>query len=68
MTADCVPDRVSAAESQPFLAQNGLMMLEFGDGQEEALREIFGPPRWLVEAVEEDYSRRPRIVIVRRGF
>jgi methylase of polypeptide subunit release factors len=39
-------------------------MLEFGDGQADAIRSIFETQNWVVEAVKEDYSRRPRIVVV----
>ena len=42
-------------------------MVEFGDGQAEALREIFSDKKWIVEAVEEDYSHRPRILMARVG-
>ncbi len=52
-----------AREAAPWLKPGGKLMLEFGDGQADALRELFSAPRWLVEAVEEDYSRRPRILV-----
>jgi methylase of polypeptide subunit release factors len=41
-------------------------MLEFGDGQAEEIRAIFTGEKWIVEAVREDYSQRPRILIARR--
>jgi methylase of polypeptide subunit release factors len=39
------------------------MMLEFGDGQADAVRKIFETEKWIVEAVKEDYSQRQRILI-----
>jgi release factor glutamine methyltransferase len=56
-----------AAECAPFLKPDGRVMLEFGDGQAEGLREIFQRQLWIVEAVEEDYSHRPRIMVARRA-
>jgi methylase of polypeptide subunit release factors len=41
-------------------------MLEFGDGQAEAIREMFGREKWIVEALHEDYTHRPRIAVVKR--
>jgi methylase of polypeptide subunit release factors len=40
-------------------------MLEFGDGQAEAIRKILETEKWIVEAVKEDYSHRARILIAR---
>jgi methylase of polypeptide subunit release factors len=40
-------------------------MLEFGDGQAEAIRKIFEGEKWVVEAVKEDYSQRARILVAR---
>jgi release factor glutamine methyltransferase len=56
-----------AAEAAGFLRPDGRLMVEFGDGQAEALREIFTAQGWTVEAVREDYTRRPRILIAGRG-
>lgn len=56
-----------AAESAAFLKAHGRMMLEFGDGQSAGLREILRQQKWIVEAVEEDYSHRPRILVARRA-
>ena len=55
-----------AAEAPPLLKTGGKLILEFGDGQAELLREIFERQKWIVEAVREDYTRRPRILIVRK--
>lgn len=53
-----------AAEAAPFLKPRGKIMLEFGDGQAPAIREIFEAQKWIVEAVLEDYTQRPRIIII----
>jgi release factor glutamine methyltransferase len=53
-----------AVDARPFLRTGGRLMLEFGDGQADAIRSIFETQNWVVEAVKEDYSRRPRIVVV----
>ena len=55
-----------AVEGPSFLAQGGLLMLEFGDGQEQLLRELFLQQAWMIDAVENDYSKRPRILIAHR--
>ena len=51
-----------AAEAPAWLARAGRIMLEFGDGQEEAIRRIFLDAQWAIEAVEKDYSGHPRIL------
>jgi release factor glutamine methyltransferase len=50
-----------AAEAAKYLRPAGRIMLEFGDGQAERIREIFAGHNWVVEKVEADYSGRPRI-------
>ena len=40
-------------------------MLEFGDGQAEALRGVFQEQKWIVEAMVEDYTHRLRIWLPR---
>ncbi|HXB59823.1 MAG TPA: peptide chain release factor N(5)-glutamine methyltransferase [Candidatus Acidoferrales bacterium] len=52
-----------AAEAKTFLKPDGKIMLEFGDGQAPAIREIFENEKWIVEAVKDDYSQRARILI-----
>ena len=56
-----------AGEAQPFLKPGARIMLEFGDGQATAITEIFQEQKWIVEAVQEDYNQRPRILIARRA-
>jgi release factor glutamine methyltransferase len=58
--------RKLAMEAKPFLKPGGKIMLEFGDGQCDAVRKIFEPEKWIVEAVKEDYSQRARILVARR--
>jgi release factor glutamine methyltransferase len=53
-----------ALESKRFLKPSGKIMLEFGDGQAPAIREIFESQKWIVEAIVEDYTRRLRIIII----
>ncbi len=46
-----------------WLRPGGKIMLEFGDGQADAVRRLFANEKWIVEAVQEDYSQRARILI-----
>ena len=54
-----------ASDAAAFLKPGGKIMLEFGDGQADAIRKIFGAQNWIVEAIREDYNHRPRILIAR---
>jgi len=55
-----------AAEAGRFLKPGGRLMLEFGDGQAEAMRGLFQREKWIVEAVQPDYTQRPRIGVMKR--
>ena len=57
--------RLIAARAAAFLKSDGKIMLEFGDGQAQAVWKIFEDEKWIVESVEQDYSQRPRILIAR---
>ena len=57
--------RLVAAQAKPFLKPDGKLMLEFGDGQADAIKKIFESEKWIVEAVREDYSQRARILVAR---
>ena len=57
--------RMFAAQAKPFLKPDGKIMLEFGDGQADAVKKIFADKNWVVEAVKEDYSQRARILIIK---
>ncbi len=55
-----------AAEGARFIKPDGRLMLEFGDGQAEGLRALLEEQKWIVEAIEADYTHRPRILVARR--
>jgi release factor glutamine methyltransferase len=57
--------RKLAAGAKPFLKPDGKIMLEFGDGQMEAVKAIIENEKWIVEAVTADYSQRARILVAR---
>jgi len=57
--------RMLAVRSQAFLKPDGKIMLEFGDGQAGAIKNIFENEKWIVESVKEDYSQRARILIAK---
>jgi release factor glutamine methyltransferase len=57
--------RMFASQAKPFLKSNGKLMLEFGDGQTEAIHQIFENEKWIVEEIKSDYSQRERILIAR---
>jgi release factor glutamine methyltransferase len=54
--------RMLATEAKPFLKPDGKIMQEFGDGQANAIKNIFEKENWIVEAIQEDYSQRARIL------
>jgi len=54
-----------AAEAATFLKPHGKIMLEFGEGQADAISEIFAAQKWIVESVQPDYSKRQRFLIAR---
>ena len=56
-----------AAGAADFLTPGSQFMLEFGDGQAEAVEKILSAQNWIVEAVIADYSGRNRMIIARRG-
>jgi release factor glutamine methyltransferase len=58
--------RLIAKGAAVFLKPDGKLMLEFGDGQADAIKNIFENKKWIVEAVKEDYSQHARILVARR--
>ena len=56
-----------AEQAPAFIASNGRIMLEFGDGQAADIKRIFEHQRWITETVLEDYTQRPRIFVGRRN-
>jgi release factor glutamine methyltransferase len=59
--------RLLAEKAARYLKSEGKIMLEFGDGQAEAIQNIFTEQKWIVEAVKADYSQRQRILVARRN-
>jgi len=55
-----------ANEAGPLLKSEGKLMLEFGDGQENQLLELFQKQNWIVEGNVQDYTQRPRLLILRK--
>jgi len=58
--------RLLAEQAEERLRPRGKIMLEFGDGQAAAIRDLFAASGWTVEAVRADYTQRDRILIARR--
>ena len=54
-----------ARDARSLLKPHGKIMVEFGDGQANAIKTIFEHEKWIVEAVREDYSQRARILIAK---
>lgn len=59
--------RLLAAEGGNFLASGGKLMVEFGDGQQDQLRDLFAAQGWIVEAILNDLTDRSRILIAHRA-
>lgn len=59
------PYRVLAQRAQSWLQPQGWLLAEFGDGQAEALVELFRDHGWSEISVGKDLSGRDRILIVR---
>lgn len=55
--------RLLAARGRLHLAPGGKLMCEFGDGQELAIPPLLEANGWQVEAIEKDFSGRPRFII-----
>lgn len=54
-----------AIEAGTFLQPHGKLMLEFGEGQAEAISAILSSAGWSVEAVRPDYTKRLRYLVAR---
>jgi release factor glutamine methyltransferase len=57
--------RLLARTAAPRLHPGAKLMVEFGDGQGDELGKIFEREKWIVEAIQEDYSHRARILVAR---
>ncbi|HWW02453.1 MAG TPA: peptide chain release factor N(5)-glutamine methyltransferase [Candidatus Acidoferrum sp.] len=55
-----------AGETGKLLKPGGKIMLEFGDGQADPIRQLFEAEKWIVERILDDYTQRPRILIARK--
>lgn len=56
-----------ADEAGAWMPKGGCAIIEFADGQDQAVAEIFSKHPWAVDRVEQDYSNRPRILIAYRS-
>lgn len=54
--------RILAEQAGAFLAAEGKLMAEFGDGQENSVADIFQGNRWTVQRIISDLNSRPRII------
>ena len=59
--------RTLARQAGRLLQPHGKIMLEFGDGQADAIKKIFGEEHWTIEAVKADYSQRARMLVASVG-
>ncbi len=58
--------RMLATGAGRLLYPGGRIMLEFGDGQAESIRDLFEKENWIVEAIHRDYTERPRMLAATR--
>lgn len=54
------------ADAAPHLAAGGWLIVEFGFGQEAAVREAAGRSGWTVERIRSDLQGIPRVAVFRR--
>jgi len=59
--------RQIARDAPVRLASSGRLFLELGDAQAAAVSQLLHEHNWIVEAVENDYSGRPRVLRARLG-
>ena len=59
--------RVLARETGGWMNPGGALMVEFGDDQGAAIRELMLGQGWRVDELVRDYSGRERILIARRS-
>jgi release factor glutamine methyltransferase len=57
--------RQLAAGAGAFLKPGARLMVELADGQADAARELYTGHKWIVDAIQPDYTRCPRILIAR---
>lgn len=56
-----------AAEAGAFLKPDGKLILEFGEGQADAISAILVSQNWQIESVQPDYTKRLRFLVARLG-
>lgn len=56
-----------ALEAAGILADSGRVLLEFGDGQAEAIHDLFRQQNWIVDPPAADYTGRLRFLMASRG-
>lgn len=54
-----------ATEAGVFLKPDGKLMLEFGEGQADAISAILVSRNWQIESVQPDYTKRLRFLVAR---
>jgi len=54
---------IFARTAARHLRPGGKIMLEFGDGQAPAIQHLFEAEHWHIDAIQNDYTQRPRILI-----
>jgi len=59
--------RELAGRGERWVSAGGMMMMEFGDGQEGAIAELFVKAGWRVGSPILDDTGRPRILVARCG-
>ena len=52
-----------ARSAARHLRPGGKLMCEFGDGQAPAISTLFEQEHWHIDAIQNDYTQRPRILI-----
>jgi release factor glutamine methyltransferase len=55
-----------ASQGQARLANDGVMILEIGDGQAESVTDILRVEKWIVGLPLQDYSGRQRCLVARK--
>ena len=53
---------ILARTAARHLRPGGKIMLEFGDGQAPAIQHLFEAEHWHIDAIQNDYTQRPRIL------
>jgi len=55
-----------AGEAHSWLAPNGWLLAEFGDGQSAALRSLFDSAPWIQLSIHSDLGGRERVLSVQK--